>query len=157
MSQQLSCYGMCKIVTWSDDYFSFLQDLDHTLLALANHLEFSEAARSPVCLHFFFGQRIQLGYEHIWWFFSVEFKIVAASVHYNHKFFLFPFCVLKLLAHWGWVTHICVSKLAIIGSDIGLSPRPRLAIIWTNAGILLFGNLGTNFGEIFIEILPFSF
>ena len=43
------------------------------------------------------------------------------------------------LTHWGWVMHICVSKLTIIGSDNGLSPGRRQAIIWTNAGILLIG------------------
>ena len=37
----------------------------------------------------------------------------------------------------GWVTHICISKLNIIGSDNGLSPGRHQAIIWTNAGILL--------------------
>ena len=61
------------------------------------------------------------------------------------------------LTHWGRVTHICVSKLAIIGSDNGLSPGRRQVIIWTNAGILLIGSLGTNFSEILIEILTFSF
>ena len=30
-----------------------------------------------------------------------------------------------------------VSKLTIIGSDNGLSPGRRQAIIWTNGGILL--------------------
>ena len=29
----------------------------------------------------------------------------------------------KFLTHWGRVTHICISKLAIIGSDNGLSPE----------------------------------
>ena len=57
----------------------------------------------------------------------------------------------------GRVTHICVSKLTIIGSDNGLSPGRRQAIIWTNAGILLIGPYGTNFSEILIEILAFSF
>ena len=33
----------------------------------------------------------------------------------------------------------------------------RQVIIWTNAGILLIGPLGTNFGEILIEINTFSF
>ena len=56
------------------------------------------------------------------------------------------------LTHWGRVTHICVGKLIIIGSDNGLSPERRQAIIWPNAGILLIGPLGTNFSEIFIEI-----
>ena len=55
------------------------------------------------------------------------------------------------------MTHICVSKLTIIGSDNGLSPNRRQAIFWTNAGILLIGPLGTNFSEILIEILTFSF
>ena len=50
-----------------------------------------------------------------------------------------------LLTHWGRVTHICVSKLTIIGSDNDLSPDRRQAIIWTNDGILLIGPLETNF------------
>ena len=46
---------------------------------------------------------------------------------------------------------------ATIGSDNGLSPGRRQAIIWTYAGILLIGPLGTNFNEILIEIHTFSF
>ena len=61
------------------------------------------------------------------------------------------------LTHWGRVTHICVGKLTIIDSDNGLSPGRRQAIIWTNAGILLIGPLGTNFNEILIGIQTFSF
>ena len=61
------------------------------------------------------------------------------------------------LTHWGRVTHICVVKLTIIGSDNGLSPGRRQAIIWTNAGILLIGPLETNFIEILIGIQTFSF
>ena len=61
------------------------------------------------------------------------------------------------LTHWGRVTHICVSKHTIIGSDNGLSPGRRQAIIWTNAGILLIGPWGTNFSEILIGIQAFSF
>ena len=61
------------------------------------------------------------------------------------------------LTHWGWVTHICVGNLTIIGSDNGLSPGRRQAIIWTNAGILLIGPWGTNFSEILIGINTFSF
>ena len=60
------------------------------------------------------------------------------------------------LTHWGRVTHICDSELTIIGSDNGLSPDRRQAIIWTNAGILSFGPLRTNFSEIQIETLTFS-
>ena len=61
------------------------------------------------------------------------------------------------LTHWGRVTHKCVSKLTIIGSDNGLSPDRRQAIIWTNVGLLLIRPLGKNFSEILIEILTFSF
>ena len=55
------------------------------------------------------------------------------------------------------VTHIWVGKIIIIGSDNGLSPGRRQAIIWTNAGILLIGTLETNVNEISIEIHAFSF
>ena len=53
--------------------------------------------------------------------------------------------VLQLLTHWGRVTHICVGNLTIIGSENGLSPGRRQAIIWT------------NFREILTEIITFSF
>ena len=61
------------------------------------------------------------------------------------------------ITHWGRMTHICVGKLTIIGSDNGLSPGRRQAIIWTNTVILLIGPSGTNFSEILIEIIIFSF
>ena len=68
-----------------------------------------------------------------------------------------PFIILMIpLTHWGRVTHIYVGNLAIIGSDNGLSPGRPQAIIWTNAGILLIGPLGTNFSEIWIGIHTFS-
>ena len=40
------------------------------------------------------------------------------------------------LTHWGRVMHICVGNLTIIGSDIGLSPGWRQAIVWTNDGFI---------------------
>ena len=61
------------------------------------------------------------------------------------------------LSHLGRVTQICVGDRTIIGSDNGLSPGRRQAIIWTNAGILLIGPLGTNFSEIQIGIQTFSY
>ena len=61
------------------------------------------------------------------------------------------------LTHWGQMTHICVCKTTIIGSENGLLPGRRQAIIWINAGKLFIGNLGTNFSEIFIECHSFSF
>ena len=69
----------------------------------------------------------------------------------SHILFLEP------VTHWGRVTHICVGKLTIIGSDNGLSPARCQTIIWTNAGILLIRPSGTNISEILIEIGVFSF
>ena len=78
-----------------------------------------------------------------------------------HWLLVMLWCVIDIrhhyLTHWGRVTHICVGNLTIIGSDNGLSPGRHQAIIWTNAGILLIGPLGTNFNEMLIEILTFSF
>ena len=50
------------------------------------------------------------------------------------------------------MTHICISKLTIIGSDNEVSPGWQ-----TNAGILLIGLLGTNVNEISNDIGIFSF
>ena len=61
------------------------------------------------------------------------------------------------LTHRGRVTHICVSNLTIINSDNGLLPGRRQAIIGTNAGILLMGALGINYGEMLIDINTFAF
>ena len=63
----------------------------------------------------------------------------------------------RKLSHWGRVAHICVSKLNIIASDNGLSPDRWQAIIWTTAGILFIGLLGTHFSEILIEIYTSPF
>ena len=63
----------------------------------------------------------------------------------------------SVLTHWGRVMHLCVNKLTIIGSDNGLSPGRRQAIIWINARLMLIRPLGTNFSEIWIGIQTFSF
>ena len=75
-------------------------------------------------------------------------------IHVSHGF---KFIVAQnLWTHWGWVTHICVGKTTIIGSDNGLSPGRRQAIIWTNDGILFIRPVGTNFSEILFGIQTFS-
>ena len=79
-----------------------------------------------------------------------EKRILNYRLQSGHHFVQVAVC-------WGRVTHVCVSKLTIIGSDNGLSPDRRQAIIWTNAGLLLIGPFGTSFSEILIEILTFSF
>ena len=76
---------------------------------------------------------------------------------YGKHFHVMTSSCLVLLIYWGRVTHTCVSKLNTIGSDNGLSPGRRQAIIWSNAGILLIGPLRTKLNEILIEIYTFSF
>ena len=85
------------------------------------------------------------------------YQTVSSSLLPLHYNVLWDIFLCYVLTHWGRVTHICVSKLTIIGSDNGLSPDRRQAIIWTNAGLLLIGPLGTNFSEILIKILTYSF
>ena len=80
-----------------------------------------------------------------------------ASCWHISCFLLLVASILERLTHWGRATNICVSKLTIIGSDNGLSPDRRQAIIWTNAGLLLIEPVGTNFCETLVEIHTFSF
>ena len=53
--------------------------------------------------------------------------------------------------------NICVSELVSIGYDNGSSSIRHQAISRTNAGVLSIGLMGTNFSEIRIGILLFSF
>ena len=84
-------------------------------------------------------------------------KMYLYNTYSWHQIVLYISAFTDGLTHWGRVTHICVGKLSIIGPDNGLSPGRRQAIIRTNAGILLIRPLGTNFSEILIEIIIFSF
>ena len=93
-----------------------------------------------------------------------DLKHILHSTHTllpNHKTFIKwtfeKYCNIILFTHWGRVTHIGVSKIAIICSDNGLSPGRRQAIIWTKAEILLIRTWGTNVYEILKEIYMFSF
>ena len=58
------------------------------------------------------------------------------------------------LNHLPIVPHICFNKLGSIGSGNGLSSVRHHAITATNADLLL---IGTNFSEIWIKILNYSF
>ena len=73
------------------------------------------------------------------------FKVFDRSSVCTHLYHGYALCVQWKLTHWGRVTQLCVSELTIIGSNNGLSPGRRQAIIWTNAGILLIRTSGTNF------------
>ena len=76
-------------------------------------------------------------------------RLKKCGMYFTHAYFNGD------LTHWGRVTHICVGTNTNIGSDNGLSPGKRQAIIWTNAGILLIGPLGRNFSGIVSEIHTF--
>ena len=68
-------------------------------------------------------------------------------MHHNEWIFI------MIMNSWQW----SYKSQIINGSDNGLSPGRRQAIIWTNAEILLIGSLGTNVSEMLIEIYIFSF
>ena len=73
----------------------------------------------------------------------------SANIAWKFSFSFCMFSVSKSFNSLGRdrVTHICVVNLTIIGSNNDLSPDRSQAILWTNAGILLFWPLGTNFSE----------
>ena len=81
--------------------------------------------------------------------------IIGSAGMFNCSYL--PVILTLFKTHWGRVTHICVSKLTIIGWDNGLSPGWHQAIIWTNTEILLIRTLETNFSEILSEIRASSF
>ena len=66
----------------------------------------------------------------------------------------FRICCELIEAEWRIYASL---KWVIIGSENGLSPLWRKAIIGTNAGILLIGLWGTNFSEFLIGTQTFSF
>ena len=53
-------------------------------------------------------------------------KAINYATHWKWRSFIHT---VLILTHWGRVTHICVGNLTIIGSDNGLSPGRRQAII----------------------------
>ena len=107
------------------------------------------------------------GYSNVLWFkhnktcnMGLRHSVSCALWCYLTLYFSVPLMVHfmpSFLTHWGRVTHMCVSKLTIMGSDNGLSPGWRQAIIWTNVRILLIRTLGTKFSEILGEIPTFLF
>ena len=62
-----------------------------------------------------------------------------------------------VLTHWRRVSHTCVGKYNIIGSDNGWSPERQKVIIWTSVVILLIGPLAINFRVISFGIQTFPF
>ena len=67
--------------------------------------------------------------------------LVKGALGGCRKFFV------SLLTHWGRVTHICVSKLTIIGSDNGLSPSHYQNQCWNIINWTLRNKLQWNFSR----------
>ena len=81
------------------------------------------------------------------WIFMIFFRIGLVFVICYH--IIFRIMSMKIIHTYSIITfHVnCVGKLTIIGSDNGLSPGRRQAIICTDAGILLIRTLETHFSE----------
>ena len=133
--------GRCQAIIWTSDGILLIGPLEtnsceilievYTFALKKIHLKMSSGKWGPFC-H---------GLNVLSWY--------SWSRSWKHS--------LMTLTHWGRVTHICISELTMIGSDNGLSPGRRQAIIWNNAGLLLIEPLGTNVSEISIGIQTFSF
>ena len=82
---------------------------------------------------------------------SVNCHMYITKVYILLKLKMIVLCICKSQTHLKSL-RLSDAKLTIIGSDNGLSPGQGQAIIWTNAGILLIGPLGTNFSEISIKV-----
>ena len=61
--------------------------------------------------------------------------------------------------HCGWLKHVCVGNLTIIGSDNGLAPTcsRQLAIIWTKCWNIVNWTLGNKLQGNFYQNKTFSF
>ena len=70
---------------------------------------------------------------------------------------LLSYCVLIEWGCLGWSRIYALLNRVSIGSENGLSPVWRQAITRTNTGLLLIRLLETNFSEIWIGIISFSF
>ena len=90
---------------------------------------------------------------------------IRADIHNVKRTFWFYVCAgvvvnTSVSIYWGRVTHICVTKLNVIGSDNGyndLSPDQRSVIIWMNPGQLSIWPLGTNFSKLYTFIQENAF
>ena len=96
---------------------------------------------------------IQIYVKHVWldkntWCHAKHLINIGGKDMINSKL------IYSRLTHWGQVTHMC-HKIIIFGSDNGLSPGHHEAIIWTCAGMLLIGPIGSIFNDILIKFIQF--
>ena len=104
-------------------------------------------------------------FVHDWCYSHMQWYQWVWNVINNFEFYLWVshnldfqwITIIRTLTHWGWMKHICGSKLIIIVSDNGLLLGRCQAILWTNDRILSTKPLGTYFREILIKIHTFPF
>ena len=76
-------------------------------------------------------------------------KVIMISLQFESDAFLIGLLILiiglQALTHWGQLTHICINKLTIIGSDNGLSPSHYLNQCWNIVNWTLRNKLQWNF------------
>ena len=73
-----------------------------------------------------------------WWMWNINTGLLGhPRMAWSYLWIFYALHQVTVLTHWGWVTHICISKLTIISSDNGLWPDLRQTIIWTNDAMLL--------------------
>ena len=142
----LTEYNLCQISHCLQKWFwLYLVDLIITLLTFEKEKKNHQQCIPqfvPKSIHIFSMDRITFSFQ------KVHLRISSGKC--------WPFCLgLNMLTHWSRMMHIYISKLTIIGSDNGLAPTRRQAIIWTNVGILLMRTLGTNFSEILGKFTDF--
>ena len=149
-SDSITCDNIPKSLThWGRDKMAAISQT-----TLWNAFSWMKMLEFPIKFHWSFFIRVQLTISQHWfrWWLGAD----QATSHYLNQWWLdyrriYASLGLNELTHWGQVTHICVSKLTTIGADNGLSPGRHQATIWTNAGILLIGALGTSVSEILFK------
>ena len=95
-------------------------------------------------------------FEYFWISDDNSLRCVEVLCYHHHLMVIFTWNLVSS-TDWGRVTHICVSKLNIIGSDSGLSPGRCQAFIWINGEILLIGRIRRDSNEILIGVHALSF
>ena len=100
---------------------------DDVIMYVTHHASWSN--ESVILAISFFNQQCILGNcISILWMYSIYNSLRTSVPWIQHKAIICKTTAM-ILTHWGRVTQICVSKLTIIGSDNGLWPGRRQAII----------------------------
>ena len=125
------------------DYVHFTRYFDITSLTLVdNHA-------NEIRLNFY---KVVITIAYSFWFIRLSMQ----NRFGEHAYLFLHSIVSQPLTHWcRWRIYASLNWVTL-GSDNGLSPIRRHAIIWTNDGMSLIGPLGTHFKETLIKIHTFT-